>query len=146
MGTARHRSEVSASRHRAFTYVNDYEHVPDWMFGVKKFEPVSEVTYGLGSRFNVVMSVGPKALSATVEVTEFVEDEVVRLETIKGLTATTEWRFEDTGKGTAVSVEVTYQLPGGIAGRALGAVIEPAVGQVIRHTDSALKSRLDKPE
>lgn len=145
MGTVRHSSEVSASRQRAFAYVNDHEHVPEWMFGVKKFEPVSDVTYGLGSKFNIVINVGPKSISATVEVTEFVEDEVIRLETIKGLTAATVWRFEDTDKGTAVSAEVTYQLPGGIAGRALGAVIEPAVGQIIRHTDSALRKQLDTP-
>lgn len=145
MGTVRHSSEVSASRQRAFAYVNDHERVPEWMFGVKKFEPVSDVTYGLGSKFDVIMNLGPKAISATVEVTEFVEDEIIRLQTIKGISAATVWRFEDTAKGTAVSVEATYQLPGGIAGRALGAVIEPAVGQVIRHTDSALKSRLDKP-
>lgn len=145
MGMVRHTSEVSAPRDRAFAYVNDHEHVPDWMFGVKRFEPVSEVTYGLGSSFNVVMNVGPKALSATVEVTEFVENELVRLESVKGLAAATLWRFDDTDNGTNVSVEFSYELPGGIAGRALGAVIEPFAGQAIRHTDSALKAKLDQP-
>jgi uncharacterized membrane protein len=114
------------------------------MFGVTKFEPVSDVTYGLGAAFDVVMRIGPKALTATIEVTEFVENEIVRLESINGFSAATVWRFEDTDQGTEVAAELSYQLPGGIAGRALGAIIEPAVGQAVRHTDSALKSRLDK--
>ncbi len=88
MGVVRHRSEVSASRHRAFAYVNDHEHVMDWMFGVKKFEPVSEVTYGLGSKYNIIINLGPKAISVTAEITEFVEVELIRLDTIKGLKAT----------------------------------------------------------
>lgn len=145
MGVVRHSSEVKATRERAFAYVNDHRHVPDWMFGVKKFEPVSETTYGLGATFDVVMNVGPKALKATLEVTEFVENEIVRLESINGFSAATVWRFEDSGAGTAVEAELSYDLPGGIAGRALGAIIEPVVGQAVRHTDSALRSQLDKP-
>ena len=145
MGTVRHSSQVSAPRERAFAYVNDHEHVPEWMFGVKKFDPVSDVTYGLGSSFDVVMNVGPKALSATVEVTEFIENELIRLESIKGFTAATVWRFADTESGTNVSVEFSSRLPGGIAGRALGAMIEPFAGQVIKHTDSSLKAKLDAP-
>lgn len=145
MGVVRHSSEVKATRERAFAYVNDHRHVPDWMFGVKKFEPVSETTYGLGATFDVVMNVGPKALKATLEVTEFVENEIVRLESINGFSAATVWRFADSGDGTAVEAELSYDLPGGIAGRALGAIIEPVVGQAVRHTDSALRSQLDKP-
>lgn len=145
MGVVRHSSEVKATRERAFAYVNDHRHVPDWMFGVKKFEPVSETTYGLGATFDVVMNVGPKALKATLEVTEFVENEIVRLESINGFSAATVWRFADSGAGTAVEAELSYDLPGGIAGRALGAIIEPVVGQAVRHTDSALRSQLDKP-
>jgi uncharacterized membrane protein len=91
------------------------------------------------------MNVGPKALKATLEVTEFVENEMFRLESVKGFSAGTVWRFEDTGTGTDVKVELSYDLPGGIAGRALGAIIEPVVGQAVRQTDSALRSELDKP-
>ena len=143
MSVVRHRSQVSAPRDRAFAYVNDHRSVPEWMFGVKRFDPVTDVTYGLGAAFAVVMNIGPKSLSSTIEVTEFVENELVRLESVEGFTAATLWRFADTDDGTDVDVEFTYSLPGGLAGRALGAIIEPAVGQVVRHTDSALRSQLE---
>ncbi|GAC67307.1 SRPBCC family protein [Gordonia soli] len=143
MGIVRHRSTVETPRDRAFAYVNDHRHVPDWMFGVDRFDPVTDVTYGLGATFDIEMRIGPKALSSTVEVTEFVENEIVRLEPVKGFAAGTVWRFADVDGGTDVDVEFTYDLPGGIAGRALGAVIEPAVGHAVRQTDSALRSRLE---
>lgn len=145
MGVVRHSSEVKASRERAFAYVNDHRHVQDWMFGIKKFKPVSDTTYGLGATFDVVMSAGPKTIKSTMKITEFVENEMVRLESVKGFSAATVWRFEDAATGTNVNIEMSYDLPGGIAGRALGAVIEPVIGQAVRQTDSALKAQLDKP-
>ena len=35
---------------QTFAYVDDYTHVPDWMFGVEKFVPHGEVDHGLDPR------------------------------------------------------------------------------------------------
>ena len=50
----------------------------------------------------------------------------------------------DTPDGqTRLDVVFRYSLPGGMAGKLLGAVVEPVVGQAIRHTESALRSQLE---
>ncbi|RPA10190.1 SRPBCC family protein [Gordonia sp. OPL2] len=144
MGTIRQRSAVEVPREQVFAYVNDYQNVPKFMFGVTRFAPTSEKTSGLGSTFDVAMDLGPKTLKSTVETVEWVENEFIRLESVKGFSANTTWRFADDGDGTAVAVEFEYTLPGGIAGRALGAVIEPLLGQAIRQTEANLTKQVSE--
>lgn len=43
---------------------------------------------------------------------------------------------------TRLDVDFGYRLPGGIAGRTLGMLIEPIVGTAIRQTEHALRTRL----
>ena len=50
--------------------------------------------------------------------------------------------YADANPGTEVQVEFEYKLPGGLGGRALGAILEPFVGQAIKQTDGNLRSQL----
>ncbi|MEE4024199.1 SRPBCC family protein [Gordonia sp. PKS22-38] len=144
MATIRHRSAVAVSRDRVFAYVNDYRNVPKFFFGVSRFEPVTDATDGVGSRFTTTLKVGPKTLSSTVETVEWVENEVIRLESVEGFSANTTWRFTDKDGGTEVDVDFDYTLPGGIAGRALGGIIEPFAGQAVRQTDKNLTEQVSR--
>lgn len=55
------------------------------------------------------------------------------------------WQFDSTGPESGVlTVDVHYQLPGGLAGRALGAAIEPFVAIAVRHTDAKLRQVLEE--
>lgn len=139
MPVVSHYAEIEGSREKAFAYVNDYRLVPEWMFGVTRFEPITEHVVGLGSQFEADIKVGPKTLHSTVEVVEWVENELIVLDAIKGFTAGTTWRFlETTPESFRVDVHFSYELPGGIAGRALGTLVEPVVGTAIRHVESRL--------
>jgi hypothetical protein len=42
----------------AFAYTADYRNVPDWLYGISKFEPVGENDYGLGAVFDGSMNLG----------------------------------------------------------------------------------------
>ncbi|WP_347955918.1 SRPBCC family protein [Gordonia aichiensis] len=133
------------SRERVFAYVDDYRNVPGWMFGVTEFMPTTEQTSGLGATYAACMKIGPKALKSTLQVTEWVENEVVVLSSIAGFDVETGWRFADGPDGaTVVDVNFDYRLPGGLAGRALGAIIEPVVGQAVRQTESALRAAVER--
>ncbi|MET9200231.1 SRPBCC family protein [Gordonia sp. NPDC003585] len=142
MGVVRHEALIDGPRDQIFTYVNGYENVPEYMFGVQRFEPTSDITSGLGSVFDVTIDVGPKKLKSTVECTEWVENELIVLEAIEGFKADTTWKFADKDGGTQVLVEFGYTLPGGLAGRALGAIIGPFASQGVRYTDSKIKAHL----
>lgn len=140
MSTVRHSVQIAAPRERAFEVVNDYRQVPKWMFGVSRFAPLTDVTVGLGATFDAAIKLGPKTLHAVVEVTEWVENEIIVLDSIKGFDASGTWRFAELDSPDHVDLDVRfdYNLPGGFAGRALGAVIEPFIGQGIAHTESSL--------
>ncbi|MFI8566325.1 SRPBCC family protein [Rhodococcus sp. NPDC078407] len=144
MRVINHSAIASTSREAAFAYLDDFSNVPQWMFGITRFEPTSEVTSGLGATYDATMQIGPKALRSVVHVTEWVHNERLTLESVEGLSNSSTWSFEDVGDGkTRLVVVFRYSLPGGIAGKLLAAVVEPVVGQAIRHTESTLRSRLE---
>ncbi|GAB17921.1 hypothetical protein GOEFS_042_00120 [Gordonia effusa NBRC 100432] len=144
MTVIRRQVVANAPRELAFAHVNNYRSVPTWMFGVTKFTPLTEQTEGLDSTFDATMKIGPKSLHSTLRTTEWVENELIKLESIDGISAGTTWRFADAEGGrTAVDVEFAYNLPGGLAGRALAAIIEPVVGQAIRYTETTLTKQVE---
>ncbi|MBY4127030.1 SRPBCC family protein [Rhodococcus fascians] len=147
MRVINHSALASTSREAAFAYLDDFRNVPQWMFGITRFEPTSAITSGLGATYDATMQIGPKSLKSVVHVTEWVHNEQLTLESVEGLSNSSTWSFEDAGDGrTRLVVVFRYSLPGGIAGKMLGAVVEPVVGQAIKHTESTLRSRLEATE
>ncbi|MEU5841594.1 SRPBCC family protein [Rhodococcus sp. NPDC047139] len=138
----RHTAVAEVPIHRAFAYVDDYRNVPDWMFGVDRFQPVSDRLAGLGAVYDATMRIGPKDLDSRVEIVEWERDRTIVLESVAGFRAASSWAFTDLGHATRLDVDFGYHLPGGIAGRTLGMLIEPVVGTAIRQTEHALRTRL----
>lgn len=127
----------------AFSYVDDHRTVPDWMFGITRFEPVGKQLNGLGARFDATMRVGPTSLDSRLQVVEWVHARSIVLQSVAGFRSSSSWTFADLGDGTSrLDVDFAYQLPGGIAGRALGKLIEPFVDNAVRQTEQALRIRL----
>lgn len=144
MPGVRHTVTTDTPRDDVFAYVDDYRNVPQWMFGVTRFEPVTDQTSGLGATYDATMKIGPKNLKSTLRVTEWEAGRVVVLTSIAGFDVQTGWRFADADDGTTtVDVNFDYQLPGGLAGRALGALIEPVVGGAVRQTETALRAAVE---
>ena len=135
---------MKGSRAAAFEYVNDFNNVPKYMFGVSEFRPITETTSGLGSQFVTVVKIGPKTLESTVECVEWVENERIKMESIKGFGAGTEWVFRDGDEPGTVTADIqfTYTLPGGLAGKALGGLLANFMTPAIKHTDSVIRKHL----
>ncbi|MEE2032079.1 SRPBCC family protein [Rhodococcus chondri] len=127
----------------AFAYVDDHHTIPDWMFGIRRFEPVGEQTSGVGALFDATMQVGPKALDSRVAIVEWERNAMIALESVSGFRTASTWTFTDAGSGAVrLDVDFGYELPGGFAGRALGMLIEPVVGTAVRQTEQVLRTRL----
>lgn len=132
-----------APLHAAFAYLDDYRTATSWMFGLARFEPVGGLDHGLGAVFDGTFSVKPVKLSSRVEVTAWEQDEVIAFTSIKGFPNRSTWRFTAEGEArTKIDVIFTYELPGGLAGRALGKALEPIVGISVRHSDEALRRNI----
>lgn len=145
MGEVSHDVVINGPRERVFEYINDYTNVPDFMLGVSRFTPTTELTAGLGSQFETVIKVGPKELKSTVKTVEWVENELIKLESVSGFGANTVWSFADgPAAGTTVlTAQFQYTLPGGLAGKVLGGLMGPFVDQAVKHTESQVKKAIE---
>ncbi|QRY61105.1 SRPBCC family protein [Gordonia sp. PDNC005] len=145
MSEVRHEAVTTAPREKLFAYVDDYKNVPEYMLGITSFEPTTDIVQGKGSVFAAALKVGPKELKSTVECTEWVENELIKLESVKGFGANTEWAFRDGDEpGTTVlSVVFDFTLPGGLAGKVLGGLIGPFADQAIKHIESKIRTAVE---
>ena len=64
----------------AFDYVDDYHHVPSWLFGITRFDPIGEQDRGLGAVYDAAMKIGPKTLGSVVKVTGWEQNALIELE------------------------------------------------------------------
>jgi uncharacterized membrane protein len=127
----------------AFAYTADYRNVPDWLYGISKFEPVGDKDYGLGAVFDGSMNLGA-TLHSRIEVNEFEENRLIGFDSIKGFKNSSRWTFSALdAKHSTVVADVSYELPGGIAGKALGKVIEPFVKIAVKHSSAALQEAVE---
>ena len=139
-----HEGHCEAPLEVAFAYLDDYRNATTWMFGLEKFEPAGDKDHGLGARFDGTFHVKPVKLHSTIEVTEWEQDKVIAFESIKGFRNWSTWNFIGTGPAsTTVQVKFSYELPGGLAGRALGRALEPIVAVSVRHSDQALRREIE---
>jgi uncharacterized membrane protein len=139
-----HKGACEAPLDVAFAYLDDYRTATDWMFGLAKFEPTGDQDQGLGAVFDGTFQVKPVKLSSTVKVTEWEQDKVIGFESIKGFKNWSTWRFTAAGPSrTEIDVVFSYELPGGLAGRAMGKALEPIVAVSVRHSDAALRRGIE---
>ncbi|RVW07339.1 SRPBCC family protein [Prescottella agglutinans] len=140
----RHKAVAVVPVDLAFAHIDDYRNVPDWMFGISRFDPIGDLDQGLGARYDAAMQIGPKALRSTVEITEWEQDRLITLTSVAGFGNRSSWMFAPVDDDrTELSVDFGYELPGGLAGRALGKLIEPFVVTAIRQTEASLRARIE---
>lgn len=144
MGRVEHSAEGAATAQFAFDYTTDYRNVPKWMFGVSRFDPVTEQTRGVGATFETTVDLGPAKLPMTLRTTQWDEGTRFALETVKGITASCEWRFAPIGdERTTIIGIVDYSVGRGIAGRALDRIIQTISGPAIRHVEKHLRGQIE---
>jgi len=138
-----HEGQAEAPVNVLFDYVDDASNTVDWLFGLTKFDPTTDQLSGLGATYDGTFSVKPIKLHSSVRVTEWEKDKVIAIESYKGFDIKTMWHFSSTGPETSqVVVDFYYELPGGLAGRAMGKAMEPIVALSIRHSDHSLRENV----
>jgi uncharacterized membrane protein len=114
------------------------------MFGLAEFKPVGDQDQGLGAEFAGTFQVRPVKLHSTIRVTQWERDTVIAFESIKGFRNWSTWRFfADGPTRTKIDVVFSYELPGGLAGKAMGKALEPIVAVSVRHSDEALRREIE---
>lgn len=140
-----HRGEAGVPTEFAFAYMADFDNLKDWLYGFQRATLIGDIPHRqVGAMYEGAVKIGA-TLKATIRVTEYVENSVMSTESVSGFSNQTRWQFESLGpERGALTVDVHYQLPGGLAGKALGAAIEPFVAIAIRVTETKLRHILEE--
>jgi len=80
----RHDGVAHVELDTAFAYVADHRTVPEWMYGVTRFEPVGEQVRGVGAVFDACMRIGPAAFTSRLEIVEWEDNHRIVLSSISG--------------------------------------------------------------
>jgi uncharacterized membrane protein len=142
-----HRIDVEASCaapvEEAFAYVADYRTIPSWMLGVRRLEPVTAQERGCGAEYDVSLQLGVP-LRLRLRTVEYDENRALGMDSVKGFRARSRWYFSPEGPDrTTVRATVSYDLPFGPAGRALGRAIEPFARQAVTHISTHLRRNIE---
>jgi uncharacterized membrane protein len=130
--------EIAAPVSTVFAYVDDHTRTKEWMYGLARIEPVGEQTQGVGTQYDGLMKVGV-SLKSRIECTAWEQDRLIEFTAVKGLQNTQRWTFTPVGADrTRVDAWISYTLPGGPAGKAMGSAMRPFVGIAIKHTSESL--------
>jgi len=127
-----------------FAYVADHRNIARWMPAIERFDPVGERIAGVGAIFDVTAHFGLR-LHTRIRAVEWVEERTIAMESVTGIAVATRFGFEPAGPDrTTVTAEVDYALPGGLAGRAMGAVMTPVVRQALDHAQHRLVVEIER--
>lgn len=130
--------EIAAPVEEVFAYVDDFSKTKDWMYGLHAIDPVGEQIHGVGAEYDGVMKLGV-SLTSRIRCTGYEPDRLIELSSVKGIKNTQRWTFTALdGDRTRVDAWISYTLPGGPAGAAMGAAMKPFVGIAIKHTSEKL--------
>ena len=139
-----HEASCAAPVDVAFGFVDDYRTATGWIFGLAELRPVGEHVQGVGAVFDATFHVRPVTLHSTIKVTEWEQDAVLGFVSIKGFENSSTWRFHPSGPAnTNIVVRLSYELPGGLAGRTLGRVLEPIIALTVRQSEHALQRAIE---
>ena len=132
-----------APRDVAFAFVADYRTVPRWMLGIERFDPVDGRTRGEGAEFDVTVKLGVR-LHTRIRAVDWVEGELIGMESVRGVHVRSRFSFEDDGPGTRITAEVLYRLPRGTAGKVMDRAVGPLVTRAVHHAHHELVAAIER--
>jgi uncharacterized protein YndB with AHSA1/START domain len=136
--TVRAATTIAASPDEVFACLADYERAEVFIEGLEQLTPTGAKTEGEGAQFDAVLKVGPRTLRTTIEISAVEPGRSITWSSAgdDGQSLTFELRPER--DETSVSLEVSYEEPGGIG----GVLIAPFVEQTVRVRSTSALERL----
>jgi hypothetical protein len=139
VGRTRYSSDVAVPVNIAFAYIDNYVFVPDWLFGVSRFEPVGDCDQGLDAVFETTIPLGPWHYTFDTRITEYRHDAVIAMSG-RGI-GTQTFRFDPLGCGRCIlTMEIDYDPPWFVA----ETLVKTFAANAIRRTESRLRSGMEQ--
>jgi len=139
-----HSAEIDVPADYCFAYVDQFDNIPKFVFGMKSFAAVGPSEPRLGTKVVGQVQLGPVHFNCHGHVSEHIENRLITVQLDEGpITGVTTWRFAPVGSNSCeVSVELSYEIGGGFTGRALAKIIDSILEPGIRYTDTQLREQL----
>lgn len=132
-------TECDAPTDVTFGYVADHRNVTEYWHGMTSYEPVGDRDAGLGAVFDAVSKLGPSNLRSRIEIVEFEPGSRLVFRSVSGTKSTTEYDFVSVGDGRCrLDFRIEFDLPGGIAGRAIEKSLAPFVSMAAKKTAESI--------
>ena len=131
-----------------FAIVVDYERYPEWNVSYEEVTEVVGPPDQVGSKMHGVMKLLGRKLEGWGEVIEVERPRLLRIDgSGSGGTVTTAYRFSPTETGTDAELQVDYELPAGLFGKAVDKLfVQRSVERDLRHSLENFKAFVETTE
>lgn len=135
--------EIGVPVNEVFEYLDDFTNAKEWLYGLKEIRPVGDQLQGVGATYEGVMKLGV-TLTSRLTCTVWEKDRLLEIDSVKGIQNTQRWTFTELAPDrTRLDAHISFSLPGGPAGKAMGATVKPLIGVAVKHTTERLVQNLE---
>jgi ribosome-associated toxin RatA of RatAB toxin-antitoxin module len=138
--------EIDRKPEEVFELVDDPARYPEFFVGITRWEPRSQKRRGVGARYRVLMKVGSIEAGGIVRVTHRAEPKAIKWKAETGIRQEGRWQLRPSGSGTKLSLEVGYDLSGGVVGSLVERLTARIVGRNMWATLLAARRLLETEE
>ena len=147
MGHVRHSIEIDAPPERVFDLAVDARRWPEWQTTALEVRDVQGPLDQVGKRYRIVGRIAGRAVEGQGEVSRF---ERPRIFEVKGTAAgggrlISRSTFDAEGAGTRATIEIDYELPGGLLGQMASRLFaERQIERELIHSAENLKALIEE--
>ena len=137
---------IAATPEHIWPFFVDPERVLQWSITFREFQFVGDQKSGVGTRLYIEEKASGPLMKMNFEITEWVENERVRLKMISGAPLKSYeqlWTLARTGSGTEFTFFEEIVFPLGIIGQLIGSVGQGSSNRFVAEMQSKLKSLVE---
>jgi ribosome-associated toxin RatA of RatAB toxin-antitoxin module len=131
---------IPASAETLFECLADYAQAEVFIEGLEELSPVGSQTTGEGAQFDAVLRVGPRSLRSTIVIESLEPLRAVTWSSTGDNGQKLAFELQPAAGATTVSLIVSYEEPGGLA----GALIAPFVERTVQNRATNALDRLSQ--
>ena len=115
---------IEATPEQVFDFIDHWQNAKRYMRRMVRYELADPAGgTGVGARFHISVEAAGKRLNGTIEVTENDRPRKISFRNIDGVKVVGNWILRPDRGGTHVTLDSTYEPPGGIIGRLVASFI-----------------------
>jgi uncharacterized membrane protein len=136
---------IKAPVEKVFKFASDYKKWPVFYEGVSDFKPITETTYGNGTRYVYKAKIFGMNATVGTEITQFKENEGWIGKSFKGFGHRTEWVFKKSNGNTEFTHGMRYKVPWYMGGKLSDIqLLKPAWIKIIETSLQNLKKLMEE--